>query len=81
MDYKLIIICFCSYIIVTLLLFSGVRKFETSILRLYVVNTIQTNKVEKLTEFFEKMAPELQSHGEWREWFSMLSTLIYISIS
>ncbi|KAK8404221.1 hypothetical protein O3P69_000349 [Scylla paramamosain] len=46
-----------------------VRKLETSILRLYVVNTIQTNKNEKLTEFFEKMAADLQSQTEWREWF------------
>ncbi|KAK7066682.1 WD repeat-containing protein 91 [Halocaridina rubra] len=46
-----------------------VRKLETSILRLYVVNIIQTNKPEKLAEFFEKMAPELQSQAEWREWF------------
>ncbi|MPC13277.1 WD repeat-containing protein 91 [Portunus trituberculatus] len=46
-----------------------VRKLETSILRLYVVNTIQTNKSEKLTEFFEKMAADLQSQTEWREWF------------
>ena len=49
---------------------AGVRKLETSILRLYVVNTIQTNKHEKLTEFFEKMASDLQSQTEWREWFS-----------
>ncbi|XP_063586753.1 WD repeat-containing protein 91-like isoform X2 [Penaeus indicus] len=46
-----------------------VRKLETSILRLYVVNTIQTNKPDKLVEFFEKMAQELQSQAEWREWF------------
>ncbi|XP_071546670.1 WD repeat-containing protein 91 isoform X2 [Panulirus ornatus] len=46
-----------------------VRKLETSILRLYVINTIQTNKPEKLIEFFEKMAPDLQSQSEWREWF------------
>ena len=49
---------------------TGVRKLETSILRLYVVNTIQTNKNDKLTEFFEKMAADLQSQTEWREWFS-----------
>ncbi|XP_042238421.1 WD repeat-containing protein 91-like isoform X3 [Homarus americanus] len=46
-----------------------VRKLETSILRLYVINTIQTNKPDKLVEFFEKMAPDLQSQSEWREWF------------
>ncbi|XP_066977723.1 WD repeat-containing protein 91 isoform X1 [Macrobrachium rosenbergii] len=46
-----------------------VRKLETSILRLYIVNIVQTNKPEKLTEFFERMAPELQSQAEWREWF------------
>ncbi|KAK4288121.1 hypothetical protein Pmani_038837 [Petrolisthes manimaculis] len=46
-----------------------VRKLETSILRLYVINTIQTNKPDKLVEFFERMAPDLQSQAEWREWF------------
>ncbi|XP_018018798.1 WD repeat-containing protein 91 [Hyalella azteca] len=46
-----------------------VRKLETSVLRLYVVNTLQTNKVDKLHEFFDKMAPELQTSPEWRDWF------------
>ncbi|KAF2365456.1 LIS1 motif, partial [Trinorchestia longiramus] len=46
-----------------------VRKLETSVLRLYVVNTLQTNKVDKLHEFFDKMSPELQTSPEWRDWF------------
>ncbi|CAL4113265.1 unnamed protein product, partial [Meganyctiphanes norvegica] len=48
---------------------SCVRKLETSLLRLYVVNTIQTSKPDKLLEFLEKMAPELQNQAEWRDWF------------
>ena len=47
----------------------GVRKLEACILKLYVVNMIQTNKQDKLTEFFEKMASELQNQSEWRDWF------------
>ncbi|RXG71127.1 WD repeat-containing protein 91 [Armadillidium vulgare] len=46
-----------------------VKKLETSVLRLYVINTVQTNKSDKLDEFFDKMAPELQNHSEWKDWF------------
>ena len=52
-----------------MLLLTDVHKLETSILRLYVVNTIQTNKSDKLLDFFDKMAGELQHQQEWRDWF------------
>ena len=54
----------------------SVRKLETSLLKLYVVNAVQTNKADKVTEFFEKMTSELQGQAEWRDWFG---TYIYIS--
>lgn len=35
-------------------------KLEANVLRLYVINCIQTKRVDKAKEFFEKMAPDLQ---------------------
>nr|XP_054766186.1 WD repeat-containing protein 91-like [Lytechinus pictus] len=45
----------------------NVNKLRISILRLYVVNAIQSNRTEKVTEFFEKLIPEIQSQTEWKE--------------
>ncbi|XP_041476366.1 WD repeat-containing protein 91-like [Lytechinus variegatus] len=47
----------------------NVNKLRISILRLYVVNAIQSNRTDKVTEFFEKLIPEIQSQTEWKEWF------------
>lgn len=46
-----------------------VRKMELGIYRLYIVNCASTGKHDKVTEFFEKMAPEMQGQPEWKEWF------------
>ena len=35
-------------------------RLESGVLKLYLVNCIQTKKPEKVKEFFEKMAVELQ---------------------
>ncbi|XP_048584812.1 WD repeat-containing protein 91 isoform X2 [Nematostella vectensis] len=51
--------------------YANVRKLETCLLRLYIVNALQNYKIEKVTEFFEKYAMELQQHNEWREWFAI----------
>lgn len=50
--------------------FIGVKKFENSILKMYLVNAVFNNKAEKITEFFKLMTPELQNQNEWKEWFS-----------
>ena len=50
---------------------NAVTKLEANVLKLYVVNCIQTKNPEKAREFFEKMGPELQVQHEWREWFSL----------
>ena len=55
---------------------SSVRKLETSLLKYYVVNAIQNNRSEKVTEFFEKMTPELQHQAEWKDWFGKLLKFI-----
>ena len=50
---------------------STVGRLESGFLKLYVVNCIQTRHQDKLKEFFEKMANELQGQHEWREWFAL----------
>lgn len=52
---------------------TSVRKLEVGLLKLYIINAAQTNKPDKVVEFFEKMTPELQNQPEFREWFGMLS--------
>ncbi|XP_030841451.1 WD repeat-containing protein 91 [Strongylocentrotus purpuratus] len=47
----------------------NVNKLRISVLRLYVVNAIQSNRTDRVTEFFEKLIPEIQSQVEWKEWF------------
>ena len=43
--------------------------------RLFVVNALQNNRQDKVTEFFEKMCSEIQNQAEWKEWFGKNSTL------
>ncbi|XP_071793240.1 WD repeat-containing protein 91-like [Asterias amurensis] len=50
---------------------ANVRKLEVSILRLFVVNALQNNRQDKVTEFFEKMCSEIQNQAEWKEWFAL----------
>ncbi|XP_055679492.1 WD repeat-containing protein 91 [Lutzomyia longipalpis] len=47
----------------------AVKKLESGILKLYLVTAFSANKLEKITEFFSKLAPELQNQPEWKEWF------------
>ncbi|XP_071090534.1 WD repeat-containing protein 91-like isoform X1 [Haliotis cracherodii] len=49
---------------------TSVRKLEVGLLKLYIINAAQTNKPDKVVEFFEKMTPELQNQPEFREWFA-----------
>uniref|UniRef100_A0A8D8S4D6 WD repeat-containing protein 91 n=1 Tax=Cacopsylla melanoneura TaxID=428564 RepID=A0A8D8S4D6_9HEMI len=48
---------------------SSLKKLENGVLKLFLVNAICNNKPEKVTEFLNKMAPELQHQAEWKEWF------------
>ena len=45
------------------------HKLEKCLYRFYLVNAVQTSRSDKVTEFFEKMAPELQNQADWKEWF------------
>lgn len=49
----------------------AVKKLEHSVLKLYLVTAFTCNKPEKITEFFTKLAQELHSQNEWKEWFCM----------
>ncbi|XP_078527025.1 WD repeat-containing protein 91 isoform X2 [Lissotriton helveticus] len=46
-----------------------VSKLKTSLYRFYLVYTIQTNRIDKAQEFFQKQASELQNQSEWKDWF------------
>ena len=48
-----------------------IKKLEGNLLKLYIVHCVQTNKTEKVTEFFEKYASELHHEDNWKEWFGM----------
>ncbi|XP_075532638.1 WD repeat-containing protein 91 isoform X5 [Dermacentor variabilis] len=48
-----------------------VRKLEMALLRMYVVACVTNSRQDKLTEFFDKMAPELHFQAEWKEWFAL----------
>lgn len=56
----------------------AIRKLENAVLKMYLVNAAVNGKQERIQEFFAKMAPELQGHSEWKEWFGM-SYVHYIS--
>lgn len=64
---------FIGYLFLSLklkfLLFAAVKKLEHSVLKLYLVTAFSSNKPEKITEFFTKLAQELHSQAEWKEWF------------
>ena len=36
---------------------------------MYVIAAVQSNRPDKVNEFFEKMTPQLQGQSGWSEWF------------
>ena len=48
---------------------SSVRKLESSVLKLYVVNAHQCNRQDKVLAFFEQLGAELQTHSDFKDWF------------
>lgn len=47
----------------------AVKKLESGLLKLYLITAYLAGKQDKITDFFTKLAPELHSQSEWREWF------------
>uniref|UniRef100_A0A182R8E7 ARMC9 CTLH-like domain-containing protein n=1 Tax=Anopheles funestus TaxID=62324 RepID=A0A182R8E7_ANOFN len=48
---------------------TAVNKLEQSVLKFYLIVAYTSSKVDKITEFFTKLSPELVSQSEWKEWF------------
>ena len=48
---------------------TNAQKLEKCLYRFYLVHAVQTSRPDMVTDFFEKMAPELQSQQDWKEWF------------
>uniref|UniRef100_A0A1I8PYA7 ARMC9 CTLH-like domain-containing protein n=1 Tax=Stomoxys calcitrans TaxID=35570 RepID=A0A1I8PYA7_STOCA len=47
----------------------AVKKLENSLLKLYLITAHNHNKTDKISEFFTRLASELQQQSEWKEWF------------
>ncbi|XP_017100927.1 WD repeat-containing protein 91 [Drosophila bipectinata] len=47
----------------------AVKKLENSLLKYYLVTAYSNNRHDKVSDFFTKMAGELQQHSEWKDWF------------
>ncbi|KAH8263983.1 hypothetical protein KR038_000076 [Drosophila bunnanda] len=47
----------------------AVKKLENSLLKYYLVTAYSNNRADKVSEFFNKMAGELQQQSEWKDWF------------
>ncbi|KAK3782253.1 hypothetical protein RRG08_048710 [Elysia crispata] len=48
----------------------SIRKLESSILKLYIVNAHQCGRQDKVLAFFEQMGPELQANADFKDWFA-----------
>lgn len=46
-------------------------KFETSLLRLYLIHATYQGKQEEVKNFFVEMSPALSSKKEWKDWFAL----------
>lgn len=47
----------------------AVKKLENGLLKLYLVTAYTNNRTDKISDFFVKLAPEIRSQSEWKEWF------------
>ena len=51
---------------------SSLAKIRTNLYRCYLVHTIQSSRVEKVHEFFDRLAKTLQQSPDWtKEWFAL----------
>ncbi|OXA61123.1 WD repeat-containing protein 91 [Folsomia candida] len=48
---------------------SVVKKYEFGLYKFYLVEALKAGRKDKLSEFFEKMATELNPYPEWKEWY------------
>lgn len=51
---------------------SNLTKIRTNLYRCYLIHCIQSSKTDKIQEFFDKLAKQLQQSNEWtKEWFAL----------
>ncbi|CAG8439635.1 10897_t:CDS:10 [Ambispora gerdemannii] len=51
--------------------FGSVKKFETCLLRYYLVYATQHKRKDKIVEFFDTFGAELNGNPEWTKWFGL----------
>ncbi|CAG8453120.1 2689_t:CDS:10 [Ambispora leptoticha] len=51
--------------------FGSVKKFETCLLRYYLVHATQHKRKDKIVEFFDTFGAELNGNPEWTKWFGL----------
>lgn len=56
-----------------MLVIAAVKKLEFGVLKLYLVTAFTAGKIDKITEFYTKLATELHSQPEWKDWFCTFS--------
>ena len=49
----------------------SVRKLELCLRRYYIVHAVQVGRLDRVTEFFTQLGPELAAQPEWQEWFTL----------
>jgi hypothetical protein len=47
----------------------AVKKLENGLFKIYLVIAYKNGHTEKINEFFTKMASEIHSQADWRDWF------------
>lgn len=50
---------------------AGARSLENRLRRYYLITCVQNGRSDKVAEFFERHAAELQFQPEWRDWFAL----------
>jgi len=52
-------------------------KFETSLLRLYLIHATRQGRQDEVKSFFQEMSTALSSKKEWKDWFGQFTLLHY----
>lgn len=47
----------------------AVKRLETGLLKVFLVVAFKNGQTDKINDFFVKMAPEIHSQADWRDWF------------
>lgn len=57
---------------------SVVKKYEFGLYKFYLVEALKAGRKDKLSEFFEKMATELNPYPEWKEWLANMQICTHV---